>query len=385
MFNKGYKLANIFLAGFFLLTSLFLLAQYSGLYGQSVALAAIIGSSITPFVFLIGPFSYFYFRGVFTDDARLSKKDYLHFAIFIVEFIGMIPYYFSSWGYKLQIASTLISENWNVTHLNLNFLFPSPINSYLRPLHLLFYLLMQWLLLIRYKKTSANQKVKSDQYSIINRWATTFTIVYTCFLICFALISYLLLKFDTRTAFIYHSSFVLLTGTILIVILNLLPFLFPQLLYGAPRYQVQNSNIQLSEVSMSVESEKPALHIAASAVRDETIINLEAQLNKLMSNSMPWTDPNFSIATLAIELGVPQHHLRYYFNQHLNISFSVYRNRMRVEHAKSLLQNADAEQYSVEGIGTLAGFSSKSSFFSVFKGVTGLTPSEYQKNCQQKG
>ena len=100
---------------------------------------------------------------------------------------------------------------------------------------------------------------------------------------------------------------------------------------------------------------------------------------------MPWTDPNFSIATLAIELGVPQHHLRYYFNQHLNISFSVYRNRMRVEHAKSLLQKADAEQYSVEGIGTLAGFSSKSSFFSVFKGVTGLTPSEYQKNFQQKG
>ena len=250
VFNQGYKFANLFLAGFFLITSLFILAQYSGLYGHSIQLTALIGSSITPFAFLIGPFAYFYFRSVFRDNATLSKKDYLHFALFALEFIGMVPYYLSSWEYKQQVASILISENWHVTHLNLNVIFRSPINTYLRPLHLLFYLVMQWRLLIFYKRMPASNKIKSEQYPVINRWATVFTIVYTCFLICFAVVSVLLLQFNTRSAFIANSSVWLLIGTIMIVVLNLLPFLFPQLLYGVPRYKKQESPIISSEQSV---------------------------------------------------------------------------------------------------------------------------------------
>ncbi len=69
-------MANRFLAEFFFFISLFILSQYSGLYGHPEILAALFGSAPTPFVFLIGPLAFFYVRSVLRDNARLSKSDY---------------------------------------------------------------------------------------------------------------------------------------------------------------------------------------------------------------------------------------------------------------------------------------------------------------------
>ena len=383
IFNRGYTSANIYLSGFFITTSAFLLAQYSGLFGKSIVLAALTASSVTPFIFLIGPFSFLYFRSIYRDNASLSKFDYLHFLMFILEFIGMIPYYFSSWENKIEVANVLLSDDWHVTHLNLNILFKSPINSYLRPLHLIFYLFLQWRLLVRQRNMS--RKLISDrntQYRLIEKWSFIFTIIYSLFLLSFAILTYFLFKYDKRSIFIEHSGVLLLLASILIVLLNLLPFLFPQILYGAPR-SVPPENLELyKKPNENLLPNKMDSHLAAAAIKDEVIISIERKLIELMGKSKPWTDPNFSMATLAIILEVPQHHLRYYFNQYLNITFSLYRNRLRVEHAKLLLQDIDTTKYSIEGIGSISGFSSKSSYFSVFKDITGLTPTEYQRTVK---
>ncbi|MFM6975467.1 MAG: helix-turn-helix domain-containing protein [Sphingobacteriaceae bacterium] len=50
---------------------------------------------------------------------------------------------------------------------------------------------------------------------------------------------------------------------------------------------------------------------------------------------------------------------------------------MRVDHARKLLENGSAGELSIEGIGKMSGFASRSSFYDAFKSETGLTPTEF--------
>ena len=66
-------------------------------------------------------------------------------------------------------------------------------------------------------------------------------------------------------------------------------------------------------------------------------------------------------------------------NNHLNVSFYDLVNAYRINEAKARLMSDDLEKYTVTGIGKMCGFSSKSSFYRVFKNATGITPLNYIK------
>ena len=374
-FNKGYRTVNKYLGGFFFFISLFILSQYSGLYGNSEVFAAVFASAPTPFVFLIGPLSFFYIRSVIRDDTRLSKTDYLHFLLFLVQFIGMIPYYFSSWIYKISVAKVLLSNDWHVTNLSLNVIFVSPINSFLRPLHILLYLLLGWYLLYVYYKKIPRVTIPINQAQIVRRWLMAFMSVFTLFLIIYCLITVNLLKYNTRQEFQENSPILMFIGSLSFVTLNFITLLFPQILYGLPRI------VALKEVAAlgSTSEDVIAMKVEESVTEPNPVWSqsIEEKLSDLYKNATPWTDKNFSIATLAITLNIPEHHLRYYFNHELKQSFPEYRNHLRVEHVKRLLLEGQLEHLSMEGIGALAGFPSKSTFFAVFKKETGMTPKEF--------
>jgi transcriptional regulator GlxA family with amidase domain len=80
---------------------------------------------------------------------------------------------------------------------------------------------------------------------------------------------------------------------------------------------------------------------------------------------------------IAVIFNVPQHHVAYCFNHVLNKKFSNLRTEFRVNHAKELLDKGLTETLSIDGIGMKAGFASRSNFYSCFKAITGITPSEY--------
>jgi AraC-like DNA-binding protein len=57
----------------------------------------------------------------------------------------------------------------------------------------------------------------------------------------------------------------------------------------------------------------------------------------------------------------------------------VYRNKLRVAHAISLLRDGAHLKTSIEGIAEMSGFKSKSIFYTAFKEEYGTTPSEWIK------
>jgi AraC-like DNA-binding protein len=73
------------------------------------------------------------------------------------------------------------------------------------------------------------------------------------------------------------------------------------------------------------------------------------------------------------------HNLSQLLNQNLEVSFSDFVNRYRVEYAMRRIDDPSSRDFTLVAIAREAGFSSKTSFNRAFKKVTGKTPSEYQK------
>lgn len=112
-------------------------------------------------------------------------------------------------------------------------------------------------------------------------------------------------------------------------------------------------------------------------ISEGNILKIEQLLPSVIEKEM-FLNPDFTLDQAAKELKISKHILSQYLNEKLNKSFSTFINEYRIEKAKVLLQNKS--NYSVESVGYESGFSSKSSFFTAFKKITGKTPSEFQKS-----
>jgi AraC-like DNA-binding protein len=108
----------------------------------------------------------------------------------------------------------------------------------------------------------------------------------------------------------------------------------------------------------------------------------EKYLNRLlryMETKKPYLDVDLTIQDIAQALNIPRHYLTQVINEKLNKNFYQFINEYRVEEVKSLLKDIDYHKYTMTAIAFEAGFNSKSAFNSVFKEITGMTPSEYRE------
>jgi AraC-like DNA-binding protein len=90
-----------------------------------------------------------------------------------------------------------------------------------------------------------------------------------------------------------------------------------------------------------------------------------------------YLDPNLDSEQLAEAINIHPKDLSYIINCYFNTRFSELVNSHRVEHAKKLLISEDVAHLTMEGIGNLSGFKSKSTFYRVFKQYEGCTPAEF--------
>ena len=90
-----------------------------------------------------------------------------------------------------------------------------------------------------------------------------------------------------------------------------------------------------------------------------------------------YTQPDLSIVDVAREMGTNQNYLSRYLNSHLNMTFSIWLNGLRVEESKTLLANE--RQLSIEEIGQTVGFKESYNFSKWFKNITGETPYQFKK------
>ncbi len=102
-----------------------------------------------------------------------------------------------------------------------------------------------------------------------------------------------------------------------------------------------------------------------------------AHLDCLMNADRIYTDPELSLPTLALRMGVTAHQLSELLNSRLGKSFSRYLREQRIGAAKAMLCHEPSA--SVLSVGLSVGFTSQSNFYEAFREIEGTTPGQYRK------
>lgn len=117
-----------------------------------------------------------------------------------------------------------------------------------------------------------------------------------------------------------------------------------------------------------------------SSTEQETAQTFIKKLENVMREERLYQQQNLKMAEVASALGMSPHQLSRLVNDHLGKSFSQVISEYWVAETCRLLKSQP--HHTLEAIGYDAGFSSKSTFFTTFKKVTGQTPAQYQQSLK---
>ena len=98
-----------------------------------------------------------------------------------------------------------------------------------------------------------------------------------------------------------------------------------------------------------------------------------------MNAERPYLDPNLSVGRLAEAVGLTPRELSRVISSSSSSSFYTFVNRFRVDEARRLLADPEEARTSVEAIGLMAGFRSRSTFYEAFKREVGVTPAQFRR------
>lgn len=99
----------------------------------------------------------------------------------------------------------------------------------------------------------------------------------------------------------------------------------------------------------------------------------------LFKKEYVYRNSNITRESIAERLNISAGYLSQLISSNLNDNFSNYVNQYRVDEVKKMLCDEAFDKYNIESIGLEAGFSSKTTFFKVFKKNTGMTPYIFKK------
>ena len=365
IYNWKENKNTIYLGGFLFIISIYSLTHYFSVFGDSAFWLAIFYGHFSPFMMLAGPLLYFYSRGIIRDTHILKPIDLLHFIPTTIIFIGNIPFYLTPFSEKLVLAQHIIDDINQLKVVAVNFIFPISFNYIMRIASLMIYTLVSYYKIWKYRP-KVKKSIPTQQYLLTYRWLNMFFITLIILLIAFGMIT---ADFVEKTPKETYSAlnliqnlmgvmFLLLTGSLLI---------FPQILYGFPAYQV---------VTEERKNKTPSPVAITESVDefdddDNPFLELRDQIKVYLDDEKPYLNPDFSIGDLAAALKAPQHHISYCLRVLFKQSFPKLKTTLRIQYAQKLMNSAEFEHLSIEGIGQMAGFSSRSSFYSAFQSEIG--------------
>lgn len=305
---------------------------------------------------------YYYFKIILTDELKFHTAELILLIPFLLGIIDVTYVYLQPDSFYNAIVSQAISTPEK--RLGVHY--------WLLPLdqHLLIRHLWQLGVLIIFLPRIRNfiSKGKNDELkTILNKWLITFWGILV--LMAVLAIIYALEKMYDENLF--HSLIIIgKNGGIItfflyiaLFLIGIIPIYFPSILYGYPQQAKPVQNIKIEE---QPEDLKFGLDEQAVKSRLEELKESKSYLNK-----------SFNLTQCARELEMPSHHISYFLKSYYGLSFSSYKNKLRMEHAKKLIEEGYLQNNTIEALAGECGFASRTSFSKAFKNETEISPSQY--------
>ncbi len=298
-----------------------------------------------PFIFLISPLLYLYFRHITNNGVKHTWSNVKHAIPFIFFFASFIP--ISLHGQNTVYYHFLFSNKIVMT----GFLW------IILAVQFLFYYSKIYKLNKSYVSRLLAEHSNYQRYEI--SWVRIFLLL---FIVTLAFVSVILFVFLHKSNFKHFS----------IVVATFFSFLIYFVAYRGLSQETMAIGNEMILSKQSVLGEISAND--KKAARSEE----QEKLQHYMLVEKPYLNPDLTLIELAGGINLSRNELSALINNVMMSNFYLYINEFRVAHVKELIKQDASKNFTILALAYDSGFNSKSTFNTIFKKLTGLTPSAYR-------
>lgn len=309
-----------------------------------------------PYSFLtaIGPLIFLYTKSLTDVGFSFSTRDRILFVPVLIELI-------------MQLIQVIYSINLGVLYYNtpLYFIFTPLI--YIWTAGSIFYYLKRSLKLIKNHETSLLKNfsnLKEITLAWLHKLITYYRIMWI-FWIPFMAIFLLFFRFQ-------------LQYLIVVIILYLLILILTYLTFWIGIEGIAKMNFVFLKKEVVPVPNKNYINLS-----ERDIKSYIARIEQLMNDEKPFLIEDLNLRDFAGKIKTDPNLVSYILNKHLNKNFYEFINSYRIEEVKHRLDHPKYKHLTILAVALESGFNSKTSFNRVFKQMTGLTPSEFQKRKKE--
>ncbi|MEN8157701.1 MAG: helix-turn-helix transcriptional regulator [Bacteroidota bacterium] len=160
--------------------------------------------------------------------------------------------------------------------------------------------------------------------------------------------------------------------------LTILTFLFT--IFGFNQPSIFEEVVKDLEVAVEPSGDEVRKKYARSGLKKRDAERYIQMIEECMKVDKPYLERELTIYDLSAQLQIPRHFLSEVINEHMERNFYHLVNDYRIQEVKQRISDPAYNHLTILAIAYDSGFNSKSSFNTIFKEKTGMTPSEYQRS-----
>ncbi len=305
-----------------------------------------------PFVaFTYGPLLYLYVRFMTDPERKFNWLALIHFIPFVVFFA--VSVIFRSIPLLKDLRNFFTPDRFISLRITYSTCFFLSVTVYS---------ILAFLEIKKHQKKLKNT-ISYTSYLITLNWLKIITIwYYVAFFVLFILGGLNLIG-----DFIPFDPYFVIFGFIAL-------FSFIYSFYGLRQPAIYGQGVNL-ETGETVESER----YIKSGLKEIQAEKYLKDLLLFMDREKPYLNRDLSIHDLSSLTGIPKHYITQILNENHGKNFFTFINEYRVKEVIARFGDPANNNYTILAIAFDSGFNSKTTFNSIFKSQTGMTPSEYRE------
>ncbi len=310
-----------------------------------------------------GPFLFLYTRHLLYRRWFFKSKDFRHFLPFVV--FTFLYFTFFKGALRFDNHQFFLNDGYLAVRLMYSFAFLGSVS---------YYTFLTLKILGRHRKQLKDRFSYFSESNELN-WLYALTAIFSStYLVYFALGAYNVFIKQGYFDIAYTSDVFL---TILAFSVSYFGIKQPYLFKVIPEEKDEQSKIGGRKEEDSKEKYKN------SNLSDEQKEDYVKHIFEYMLAERPFMNAELTVQDLSKHLNISRHHLTEILNNDIGKNFFTFINEYRVEEVKRRLLDDRFEHLTIVAIAFESGFNSKSTFNSIFKQNTGMTPSQW-KTAEQK-